>query len=75
MRETERRANQGGRARRARVVPHPDQEALLARAEEALETALGHGVRVRPARRGLTAELRFDDLEELEAFAARLRGA
>ena len=75
VRETERRANQGGRARRARVVPHPDQEALLARAEEALETALGHGVRVRPARRGLTAELRFDDLEELEAFAVRLRGA
>ena len=75
VRETERRAKQAGRARRARVLPHPDQEAMLARAEEELEAALGHGVRVRPARRGLNAELHFDDLEELEAFAARLRGA
>ena len=73
VRETERRARDGGRARRARVVPHPDQEAMLTRAEEELEGALGHGVRVRPARRGINAELHFDDLEELEAFAERLR--
>jgi ParB family transcriptional regulator, chromosome partitioning protein len=73
VRETERRARKAGRLRRARVVPHPDQEAMLTRAEEELEAALGHGVRVRAARRGINAELHFDDLEELEAFAARLR--
>ncbi len=48
---------------------------MLAEAEEALESALGHGVRVRAARRGINAELHFDDLDELEAFAARLRGS
>jgi ParB family transcriptional regulator, chromosome partitioning protein len=73
VRETERRAKEAARPRRARVVPHPDQEAMLARAEEELEAALGHGVRVRAARRGITAELHFDNLEELEAFAARRR--
>src|SRR5205085_11384776 len=54
VRETERRAKGG--AREAKVVPHPDQEAALARAEEALEGALGTGVRVRAARRGIRAE-------------------
>ena len=39
------------------------------RAEEALESALGTGVRVRPARRGIRAELHFDDLDQLLAFA------
>jgi len=75
VRETERRAGgtAGGR-RSAKVVLHPDQEAMLARAEDELESALGHGVRVRSARRGINAELHFDDLEELEAFAGRLRG-
>jgi ParB family transcriptional regulator, chromosome partitioning protein len=75
VRETERRAKGGGRRRRAKVLPHPDQEAMLAEAEDALESALGHGVRVRAARRGINAELHFDDLDELEAFAARLRGS
>lgn len=73
VRETERRAKGTGARRRGKVVPHPDQEALLARAEETLEGALGHGVRVRAARRGVNAELHFEDVEELEAFAARLR--
>ena len=75
VRETERRAKEAGNPRRGRVVPHPDQEAILTRAEEELEAALGHGVRVRAARRGINAELHFDDLEELEAFAERLRRA
>jgi ParB family transcriptional regulator, chromosome partitioning protein len=75
VRETERRAKGGGRRRRAKVLPHPDQEAMLAEAEDALESALGHGVRVRAARRGINAELHFDDLDDLEAFAARLRGS
>jgi ParB family transcriptional regulator, chromosome partitioning protein len=69
VRETERRAKQAGSTRRSKVVPHPDQEAALVRAEEALEKALGTGVRVRSARRGIRAELHFDDLEDLLAFA------
>jgi ParB family transcriptional regulator, chromosome partitioning protein len=73
VRETERRAKGEIGVRRAKVVQHPDQAEMLARAEERLESALGHGVRVRAARRGISAELHFDDLEELEALAARLR--
>jgi len=71
VRETERRAK--GAGPRAKVVPHPDQEAALMRAEEALEKALGTGVRVSSARKGLRAEIHFDDLDELLAFAARRR--
>jgi ParB family chromosome partitioning protein len=74
VRETERRAKNGAASKRRRVVPHPDQEAALSRAEEALESALGTGVRVRPARRGIRAELHFEDLDQLLAFA-RERGA
>jgi ParB family transcriptional regulator, chromosome partitioning protein len=73
VRETERRAKGEGGTRRPKVVQHPDQAAMLARAEEELESALGHGVRIRAARRGISAELHFDDLSELEALAARLR--
>ena len=74
VRETERRAKRANAPKGSKVVPHPDQEAALVRAEEALESALGTGVRVRPARRGIRAELQFDDLDELLAFA-RERGS
>ena len=73
VRETERRAKGGTGTREATVVPHPDQQAALARAEESLEQALGSGVRIRAARRGIRAELRFDDLDELHAFARSVR--
>jgi len=73
VRETERHAKGSGNATRPKVVPHPDQEAALARAEETLEQALGTGVRVRAARRGIRVELRFDDLDELHAFARATR--
>jgi ParB family transcriptional regulator, chromosome partitioning protein len=73
VRETERRAKEAGERRRPKLVPHPDQEAALIRAEESLEQALGTGVRVRAARRGIRAELRFDDLDELHAFARSTR--
>jgi len=69
VRETERRAKDHHPKRRTRVVPHADQEAALVRAEEALEEALGTGVRVRAVRRGIRAELHFDDLDDLLAFA------
>jgi ParB family transcriptional regulator, chromosome partitioning protein len=74
VRETERRAKGSeGTDRPAKVVSHPDQEAALARAEESLERALGTGIRIRTARRGIRAELRFDDLDELHAFARSVR--
>jgi ParB family transcriptional regulator, chromosome partitioning protein len=73
VRETERRAKGGSGDRTAKVVPHPDQEAALTRAEESLEQALGTGIRVRAARRGIRAELRFEDLDELHAFARSVR--
>jgi ParB family transcriptional regulator, chromosome partitioning protein len=68
VRETERHAK-GPTPPAGKVVPHPDQEAALSRAEETLEQALGTGVRVHAARRGIRVELRFDDLDELHAFA------
>jgi ParB family chromosome partitioning protein len=71
VRETEQRAKGSGATPRPKLVPHPDEQAALAAAEEALEQALGTGVRVRAARHGLRAELRFDDLDELLAFARR----
>jgi ParB family chromosome partitioning protein len=74
VRETERRAKSANAPKRSKVVTHPDQEAALVRAEEALESALGTGVRVRAARRGIRAELHFDDVDELLAFA-RERGS
>ena len=69
VRETERRAKAAERTRGVGVVAHPDQEAALLRAEEALEEAFGHGVRVRSGRKGIRAELRFDGIEELLEFA------
>jgi ParB family chromosome partitioning protein len=74
VRETERRAGNDSAATRRGVVSHPDQDAALTGAEEALESTFGVAVRVRAARRGIRAELRFDNLEELLAFA-RERGA
>jgi ParB family transcriptional regulator, chromosome partitioning protein len=71
VRETERRAKAGA-SEAAKVVAHPDQEAALRRAEEALESALGHGIKVTAARRGIRAELRFDDLESVLAFARQV---
>jgi len=69
VRETERRAKEGGTPDAVRVVAHPDEQAAVLRAEEALEEAFGHGVSVRTSRRGLRAELRFADLAELLEFA------
>jgi ParB family chromosome partitioning protein len=68
VRETEHRAR-AGTARRPRVVSHPDEAEAIAMAEEALELALGTPVSVRPARKGVRAELHFDDLDALLAFA------
>jgi ParB family chromosome partitioning protein len=74
VRETERRAKRANAPKRSEPVAHPDQEAALVRAADALESALGTGVRIRPARHGIRAELHFEDLDELLAFA-RERGS
>ena len=70
VRETERRANAAEATPKARGRPHPDQQAALGRAEEALERALGTGVKVRAARHGVRAELSFESLDELLELAA-----
>jgi ParB family transcriptional regulator, chromosome partitioning protein len=74
VRETERRAKRAAAPpRREKVTPHPDQQAALDRAEDALGGALGREVRVTAARRGLRAEVHFDDLDELLGLASSIR--
>jgi hypothetical protein len=75
VRETERRANGGAGRAKLRAAPDPDLVDALMHAEEALESALGHGVRVRAAgkRGALRAEIQFDDLDALLEFARSRR--
>jgi len=73
VRETERRAHHAESTPKAKVVPHPDQKAALERAEDALERALGTGVRVRAAAKGVRAELSFESIDDLLEFAERVR--
>jgi ParB family chromosome partitioning protein len=61
-----RRPSKGGRI-------SSEERAAMGEAEDALGTALGHDVRVRRAGDGVKAELRFDDIGELESLARRLR--
>ncbi len=72
VRETERRAG-GKAAPAARAELHPDEAEALREAEEQLESALGTGVTLKRMRKGLRAELHFDDLDALNAFANRRR--
>jgi ParB family chromosome partitioning protein len=70
VRETENRAKSAIRRRGPRALAHPDREAALLRAEEALEEAFGHGVKVRAAGgSSIRAELRFDSVDEVLEFA------
>ncbi len=74
VRETERRAKgEGGGAERKPRELHPDEEAAIGKAEDALERALGHDVRVRSGANGLTAQIRFTDLDEVLALTKALR--
>ncbi len=74
VRETERRAKgEGGGAERKARELHPDEEAAIGKAEDALERALGHDVRVRSGAKGLTAQIRFTDLDEVLALTKALR--
>jgi ParB family chromosome partitioning protein len=75
VRETEQRVRGGdppGPARKPRTL-HPDEEAAIGRAEDALEQALGRDVRVSSGARGVTARIRFDDFEELLELTRTLR--
>jgi len=75
VRETERRTN-GGAAKRRKTAGgriSAEERAALADAEDLLGSAVGHDVRVRRDGNGVRAELRFDDLGELESLAKRLR--
>jgi ParB family chromosome partitioning protein len=75
VRETERRAKgeteKPPKPERRRL--HPDEEAAIGKAEDALESAFGHEVRVSSGARGLTAQVRFEDLDEALAFAKSIR--
>ena len=75
VREMERRvkgeAGAGARKAGPREL-HPDEEAAIGKAEDALERALGRDVRVSSGAKGLTAKIHFDDLDELLAAAKSL---
>jgi ParB family chromosome partitioning protein len=75
VRDTERRATAGSRRRKTppggRIST--EERAAMAEAEDLLGSALGADVRVRRAGDGVKAELRFEDLGELESLARRLR--
>jgi ParB family chromosome partitioning protein len=73
VRETENRVRLAGQPKASRRKPSdPDAEAALAEVADALESALGHEVRVRARADGIAAELRFDALEEARALARGL---
>jgi ParB family chromosome partitioning protein len=75
VRDTELRTNGSRKKRRSTKGGRisTEERAAMADAEDALGTALGHDVRVRRAGDGVKAELRFDDIAELESLARRLR--
>jgi ParB family transcriptional regulator, chromosome partitioning protein len=74
VRETENRVRLASQPKkRASNKPlDPDAEAALLAVADALESALGHEVRVRPKGGGIAAELRFDDIAEAEELARNL---
>jgi len=75
VRETENRVKLAGqpKARPRRAPVDPEQAAALESAEDELEAALGHEVRVRAKGEEIVAELRFDDIAEANALARALR--
>jgi ParB family transcriptional regulator, chromosome partitioning protein len=75
VRETENRVRLAGqpKVRPRRAPVDPDLIAALEAAGDALESALGHEVTVRPKSDGFAVELRFDDVAEAHALARQLR--
>lgn len=71
VRETEKRAK--GKVPEGRTRSNgrsSDEEALAAKGEDALERALRREVKVAATRRGVRAEIAFEDLDDLLHFAA-----
>jgi ParB family transcriptional regulator, chromosome partitioning protein len=77
VRETEDRLRQGGVKRKRKATAggriSAEERAAMTDAEDRLGEALGADVRVRRSGEGVRAELRFDDLDELDALARRLK--
>lgn len=75
VRETENRVKLAGqpKTRPRRPLVDPEQAAALESAGDALESALGHEVRVRTKGEEIVVELRFDDIAEANALAHTLR--
>jgi ParB family chromosome partitioning protein len=73
VRETERRAKGDEVPARKPRELHPDEEAAIGEAEDALERALGRDVRVSSGARGVTARIRFTDFDELLELTRSLR--
>ena len=75
VRETENRVRLAGQPRlKKRPDPiDPDEVEALEAAGDALESALGHEVKVKPRADGFTVELHFADVSEAHALARTLR--
>jgi ParB family chromosome partitioning protein len=75
VRDTERRTNDGGprrpKASGGRISA--EERSAMTDAEDMLGSAIGQDVRVRRDGTGIKAELRFEDVAELESLAKRLR--
>jgi len=74
VRETENRAKLAGQPKSGgnhRKVD-PEEAAALRDAADRFESALGHEVRVRPRGEEIAVEIRFDDLNDALALAARI---
>jgi ParB family chromosome partitioning protein len=77
VRETERQvklAKEGRPARPAAPALHPDLAEALSAAEDALSSALGRDVRVRPRGKRFRIEVEIDDPADAAELAERLRG-
>ena len=79
VRETENRAKlasqpgRGGTAKRGRTALEPELREALEDAEEKLESALGHEVKLGVRGDQIRAEIRFDDIDELHSLTRRLK--
>ena len=75
VRETEKRVRLASqpRARPRRAPVSPDEQAAIADASDALESAIGYEVKLRQRGTALIAELHFDDLEQAHGLARDLR--
>jgi ParB family transcriptional regulator, chromosome partitioning protein len=74
VRETENRVRLASqpKTKPGRAALDPDADAALLATADALESALGHEVKVRPKGNGIAAELRFEDVDEAQALARNL---